>query len=201
MGAPLRYYLEVIPTSLETGFALDQLYRWMEGRMDGSKRPTLAKLARILADAGTAYALIDDIAVQLRRREPRTTLDIDVVLHARSDWPARAFEDEGFLRTGAFEHSENWESADGTPVQITDDLLLAAAIERAEVVLIDGLPLRVLTPLDLLRAKLRAAADPARRRSKQLQDLADAQGLVEDHIELSASLDASEREILERLRP
>jgi hypothetical protein len=32
----------------------------------------------------------------------------------------------------------NWESADGTPVQITEDPILAAAIERAEIVQIDG---------------------------------------------------------------
>ena len=196
-----EYHREVIPTTLETGFALDRLYRWMEGRMEGSKRPTLALLARILADAGTPYALIGGVAVQIQRREPRTTLDIDLALHARSDWPAAAFEREGFRRTGAFEHSENWESADGTPVQITDDPLLAASIERAETVEIDGLPLRVLTRLDLLRAKLRAAADRAQRRSKRLLDLADAQGLVEEHADLSAALDAGEREILEHLRP
>jgi predicted nucleotidyltransferase len=191
----------VFPTTLETGFALDRLYRWMEGRMHGSKRQTLAQLARILADAGTSYALIGGVALQLHRREPRTTLDIDLVLHARSDWPTRDFEEGGFRRTGDFEHSENWESADGTPVQITDDPLLAAGIERAEIVEIDGIPLRVLSALDLLRAKLRAAADPARRRSKRLQDLADAQGLVEDHPQLAAALDVSEREILEQLRP
>ncbi len=189
------------PTSLETGFALDRLYRWMEGRMGGSKRPTLACLARILADAGTPYALIGGIAVQVHRREPRTTLDIDLVLHSRSDWPTPAFEREGFRRTGVFEHTENWESADGTPVQVTDDPLLAAAIERAEIVEIDGLPLRILARLDLLRAKLRAASDPARRRSKRLLDLADAQGLVEEHSELATALDPAEREILERLRP
>jgi len=169
--------------------------------MEGSKRPALAQLARILASAGTPYALIGGVAVQIQRREPRTTLDIDLVLHARSDWPAPAFEREGFRRTGAFEHTENWESADGTPVQITDDPLLAASIERAETVEIDGLPLRVLTRLDLLRAKLRAAADRAPRRSKRLLDLADAQGLVEEHGDLATALDAGEREILEHLRP
>ncbi|HEY6552136.1 MAG TPA: hypothetical protein VI669_02220, partial [Vicinamibacteria bacterium] len=161
----------------------------------------LAQVARVLADAGTRYALIGGVAVQIQRREPRTTLDIDLVLHARSDWPASAFEREGFRRTDAFEHSENWESADGIPVQITDDPLLAAAIGRAEIVQIDGLPLRVLTRLDLLRAKLRAAADPARRRSKRLLDLADAQGLVEENADLAAALDPAERETLENLRP
>jgi hypothetical protein len=86
-------------------------------------------------------------------------------------------------------------------VQVTDDPLLAAAIERAEIVQFDGLPLRVLTRLDLLRAKLRAAADPAPRRSKRLLDLADAQGLVEEHGDLTAALDPGERGILEHLRP
>ena len=83
-------------------------------------------------------------------------------------------------------------------MQITDDPFLAAAIERAEIVQIDGVPLRILTRLDLLRAMLRAAADPARRR---LLDLSDAQGMVEEHPDLAAALDAGERGILEHLRP
>lgn len=37
-------------------------------------------------------------------------------------------------------------------------------------------------------AKLRAAGDPARRRSKRLQDLGDAQALVEDHPALRDAL-------------
>ncbi len=186
---------------LETGFALDRLYRWMEGQMDGSKRPTLALLARILADEKVAYAVIGGVALQVHRHEPRTTIDIDLALVDRSAWPVRALEIAGFRRTGTFEHSENWISADGTPVQITDDPILAAGVARAGIVEIDGLPLAVLAPLDLLRAKLRAAADPSRRRSKRLLDLADAQGLVEDHPELLPGLDPRERTTLEQLRP
>lgn len=186
---------------LEAGFELDRLYRWMEGLMDGSKRPTLALLARILSDEKVTYAVIGGVALQAHRHEPRTTIDIDLALVDRAAWPAGVLEAAGFQRTGTFEHSENWLSADGTPVQITDDPLLAACIARAGVIEIDGLPLPVLAPLDLLRAKLRAAADPARRRSKRLLDLADAQGLVEDHTELLAGLAPDERTILEQLRP
>jgi len=186
---------------LETGFRLDRLYRWMEGLMDGSKRPTLALLAGILSDEKVRYAVIGGVALQVHRHEPRTTIDIDLALEDRSAWPALALEVAGFRRTGTFEHSENWLSADGTPVQITDDPVLAACVERAGTVEIDGLPLRILAPLDLLRAKLRAAADPARRRSKRLLDLADAQGLVEDHPELLAGLEPDERTTLENLRP
>lgn len=186
---------------LEAGFLLDRLYRWMEGLMDGSKRPTLALLAKILADEKLAYAVIGGVALQVHRHEPRTTIDIDLAVVDRADWPARALEAAGFRRTGAFEHSENWISADGTPVQITDDPALAACVARAGVIELDGLPLPILAPLDLLRAKLRAAADPARRRSKRLLDLADAQGLVEDHPELLAGLNSSEQNALEQLRP
>ncbi len=186
---------------LETGFRLDRLYRWMEGLMDGSKRPTLALLARILADEKVAYAVIGGVALQVHRHGPRTTIDIDLALVDRAAWPARSLEAAGFRRTGTFEHSENWLSADGTPVQITDDPVLAACVARAGVIEIDGLPLPILAPLDLLRAKLRAAADPARRRSKRLLDLADAQGLVEDHPELLAGLEPDERTTLEQLHP
>ena len=187
--------------ALETGFTLDRLYRWMEGLMDGSKRPTLALLARVLADEKVAYAVIGGVALQVHRHEPRTTIDIDLALVDRAAWPADALEAAGFRRTGTFEHSENWVSTDGTPIQITDDPILAAGVARAAVIEIDGLPLRVMTPLDLLRAKLRAAADPARRRSKRLLDLADAQGLVEDLPELLPALDPAERAALEQLRP
>jgi hypothetical protein len=46
-------------------------------------------------------------------------------------------------------------------------------IERAEAMSLGDLVLRVVTKEDLLRMKRRAAADPARRRSKALRDRAD----------------------------
>jgi hypothetical protein len=184
---------------LEAGFALDRLFHWLEGSMDGSKSATLLALARTLAEAGTRYALIGGVALQVHRREPRTTLDIDLVLASRAEWPDRALERAGFRRLGAHEHSENWAGPDGTPVQITTDSLIAEGIERAQSVDIDGATLRVLAARDLLSAKLRAAADPARRRSKRILDLADAQGLIEDHPELGDTLDPEQRRLLDRL--
>ena len=52
----------------------------------------------------------------------------------------------------------------------------------------------------VVNAKLRAGADPSRRRSKRLQDLADAEGLLEDHPDLANELDDEERGQLGRLR-
>ena len=167
--------------------------------MEASKRPALVAVARILAEQGARYALIDGVALQVHRREPRTTLDIDLVLATRADWPDRVLELAGFRKSGDFEHSENWTGPDGTPVQFTTDPQLAEGIGRAQTFEVEGVHLRVLAAADLLRAKLRAAADRARRRSKRLLDLADAQGLIEDHPELDAALDSSERRLLEGL--
>jgi len=51
----------------------------------------------------------------------------------------------------------------------------------------------------LLHEKLRAASDPARRRSKRLQDLADAQALLESTPTLAQELTAEECAVLDRL--
>jgi len=55
-------------------------------------------------------------------------------------------------------------------VQFTDDPALAEAVKRAEEIELEEVRLRVISHLDLLHKKLRAATDPARRRSKRLQD-------------------------------
>ena len=73
-------------------------------------------------------------------------------------------------------------------MQVTDDPALAEALGRAEEVEIGGVRLRILGRADLLHEKLRAGADPAPRRSKRLQDLADAQALLEVFPELASEL-------------
>jgi hypothetical protein len=167
--------------------------------MERSKEEALEQLTGVLEASGTGYAIIGGIALQLYRSEPRTTLDIDVAVLERAGIPREALERAGFSVTGVFEHSENWSAPDGTPVQFTDDPNLREAVEGSDVYEAGALRFRVLRVDDLLRAKLRAAADPARRRSKRLLDLADAQGLIEDRPELAKLLTPDERALLERL--
>jgi hypothetical protein len=188
-------------SGIEIGFLLDRLWHQLRGEMEQSKRPALLAIAQILADAAVPYAVIGGIAMQVHQREPRTTLDIDLAVLDRASIPAERLLAARFVRTGDHPHSENWRAADGTPVQFTDDPLLGEAIRRAKVVDLGGLPLRVIAPADLLHAKLRAGADPARRRSKRLQDFADAQGLLEADPALAAGLTAPERALLGRLPP
>ncbi len=96
-------------------------------------------------------------------------------------------------------HSENWLAADGTPVQFTDDPLLAPAVSVADEIVIDDVPLRVIRVIDLLHEKLRAGSDPERRRSKRLRDLADAQTLIEENPAVERELSLAERDLLDRL--
>lgn len=184
---------------LETGFLLDRQWYWLRGEMERTKKPTLLLLARILAEARTPYAIIGGVALQVHQTEPRTTLDIDLAVRGFEAVPRGALEAAGFTLTGHFTHSENWAGPDGTPVQFTDDPALADAIERADEVPLGELRLRVIRRVDLLHEKLRAASDPARRRSKRLQDLADAQALIESTPVLASELTAEERALLGRL--
>lgn len=184
---------------LETGFLLDRQWFWLRGKMEQTKRPTLLALARVLAEADTPYAIIGGIALQVHQEEPRTTIDIDVAVATYGQLPRTQLEAAGFVLTGRFSHSENWIGPDGTPVQFTDDAALVEAISRAEEIMLDDIRLRIISRVDLLHEKLRAASDPARRRSKRLQDLADVQGLIEATPELKHELTVDERAMLDRL--
>jgi hypothetical protein len=169
--------------------------------MDTTKQQTLETLVRLLGQAGVPYALIGGVAVQLHREEPRTTIDIDIAVLDRSQIPRAALELGGFTRAGSFEHSENWRGPDGTPVQFTADPWLRDAVRQAETRPVGSAALRVIGRMHLLRAKLRAAADPARRKSKRLIDLSDAQGLVEETPALAEDLTPDERSLLASVLP
>jgi hypothetical protein len=185
-------------SGLYTGFELDRRWHMMRGEMEETKKPALLQLARVLDAAGTAYAVIGGVAMQVHQDDPRTTLDIDVAVLDRGAIPAAALSAAGFQRTGSFAHSENWLGPGATPVQFTDDPALREALARSVPIVLEDVHLRILSVEDLLHAKLRAAADPSRRRSKRLQDLADAQGLLETRPPLVSLLSAEERDLLDR---
>ena len=166
--------------------------------MESTKKPTLLALARIFEATQTPYAIIGGIALQVHSSDPRTTIDIDLAVLSREAIPREAMMAAGFRMTGVFEHSENWVSPDGTALQLTDDPLLADAVNAAEDVLLDDVSLRFMRVVDLLHAKLRAGSDPARRLSKRFQDLGDVIGLLESKPELEHELSPEERAILKR---
>jgi hypothetical protein len=184
---------------LEVGFLLDRQWHALRGEMDASKRPALLTLARVLAEASTPYAIIGGVALQIHQAEPRTTLDIDLAVPAFEAIPGDELRAAGFTLGGRFAHLENWVGPEGVPVQFSDHPALGPAVERAVEIDLEDVRLRVIGRADLLHEKLRAGTDPARRRSKRLQDLADAQALLEETPELGDGLSDAERAVLAAL--
>ena len=184
---------------LEDGFRLDRRWYALRDGVDRSKEPDLSLLATVLHRERTPYAVIGGIALQVHQQEPRTTLDIDVAVVRLGELPRMALLEAGFRESGRYAHSQNWVGPEGTPIQFTEDPALASAVPRAVEVPLGSLVLRVLAKRDLLHEKLRAGDDPARRRSKRLQDLADAQALLEQDPALASELTAAERALLDRL--
>jgi hypothetical protein len=186
-------------SGIESGFLLDRLWHTLRGDMARSKEAALVSLVRVFAEGGVPYAIIGGVALQAHQAEPRTTLDIDVAVLDLGTLPRTLLERSGFRLSGRFAHSENWIAPDRTPVQFTDDPALEQAVTRSEELTLGGVGVRVIGRGDLLHEKLRAASDPARRRSKRLQDLADAQALLEGTPALAAELTPAERALIDRL--
>lgn len=186
--------MRTVEQTLQIGDQLDRRFAQLRGRVETSKRRSLVELARVLDAADVPYALIEGVAVQIWSAEPRTTLDIDIAVASYADLPRDALRAAGFVYGGRFEHSENWTGPDGAPVQFSDDPAFGGAVARAVPHAIGDYSggLRVASVTDLVRAKLRAARDPARRRSKRLMDIADAVGLTEQHRASLAELSADE---------
>jgi hypothetical protein len=126
--------------------------------------------------------LIGGLAVGIHAAVPRATLDVDVAAHFATgrEHAVKALEGAGLKKTGEFDHSVNFRHASGEPVQLAFDPEFDAMIERAESLEVAGTRIAIVRKEDLIAMKQRAAADPARRRSKRLRDEADVALLLGD---------------------
>jgi hypothetical protein len=174
---------------LGQSYALDRLWRETMGLPPGdTKEQPLRAVISVLEAAGTAYALIGGVAVQLYSREPRTTLDVDLAVRRFADIPRDALTQAGFTHEGRHLHSDNWRAPGSAPrpqrtaIQFSaEDVGIDDAVARARSIDAGGYTLRVAAPADLLVLKLAAAEEPSRRPSKRRQDLLDVITLAEDY--------------------
>jgi hypothetical protein len=150
--------------------------RGEEGAMPEPPEKTnaLAEASAALDAMGAPHAVVGGVAVGLRSGVPRATMDTDIAV--RSSVPRAAVIEAltaaGLVLRGEFAHSVNFRHPSGEPVQVVFDAAFDAMIDRAEPVDIGPRQVRVVTTPDLIAMKERAAADPARRRSKALRDQA-----------------------------
>ena len=138
------------------------------------KLAALADVVRALDRLGASHAVVGGVAVGLRSGVPRATVDTDLVV--RSTIAQRSIIETltgaGLRLTDTFAHSLNFRHSSGELVRIIFDAELDPMIDRAEPLDVAGARIRVVTTADLIAIKERAAADPARRRGKALQDQA-----------------------------
>ena len=139
------------------------------------KLAALADVCRELGRVGARHAIIGGVAVGIRSGVPRATLGTDLAVVSTVDRRilAAALQVAGFRLVGDFAHSLNLRHESGEPVQLAFDPTFDPMIERAELVKIGEVLVPVVQTDDLIVMKERAAADPARRRSKALRDQAD----------------------------
>ncbi len=131
--------------------------------------------ATVFSEGDVQYALIGGLAVGIRSGVPRATLDVDFAIATKTERTSLIGHllGRGFRLVGEFAHSVNFEHETGEPVQLAFDVEFDAMVERAEVIQFGDLEIPVVTKVDLIAMKRRAAADPMRRRSKSLRDQAD----------------------------
>jgi hypothetical protein len=139
------------------------------------KIEALVDSVRALDRLGAPHAIVGGVAVGLRSGVPRATLDTDIAVRSTVERISivEALTATGLRLTGTFSHSLNFRHASGEPVQIVVDPAFDAMIDRAEPLELGAVRIRVVRTDDLIAMKERAAADPARRRSKALRDQAD----------------------------
>jgi hypothetical protein len=140
-----------------------------------SKLSAIEAASRALLAAGVPHALIGGLAVGIRSGVPRATLDVDFAVPCGADKQAlvQLLIAVEFTFTGQFAHSINFKHVSGEPLQLAFDPAFDAMIARAEAIDLGAVTVHVVTRDDLLQMKRRAAADPARPRSKALRDQAD----------------------------
>ena len=166
-----------------------------------TKEEPLRRVVSILEAAGTRYALIGGIAVQLHTTEPRTTLDIDLAVTKFDDIPREALAGAGFQHEGRYKHFDNWRSpgtgslSEGIPIQFSaEDIGISETVSRAREINLGNWRLRLATVPDLLILKLAAAEEPNRRMSKRRRDLLDILTLAEEYPEAAVQVpDLKER--------
>lgn len=140
-------------------------------------------LIKLLDEAGIRYCVIGGQAVNYYV-EPLVSLDLDLVVATERLDEAEKLLAEHF-EVRRFPHSINVtpEQSD-LRIQIQTDPRYGDFVDRAKPGNVLGISMSVADKRDLLRGKVWAARDPARRPSKRQKDLVDIARLVEDSPDL-----------------
>jgi len=161
-----------------------QFYDWQtSGGTDDVMR-----LVDVLERADVAWCAIGGVAVNHWAEQPMVTQDFDLVVTSDAiDRTVSLLEKSGF-RSERFEWSVNFKGHSAVSIQLSTEDFYRDYPSRAVPADVHGILMRVASLDDTLRGKMKAWAEPERRQSKRIKDLADIARLVETHPELWSDL-------------
>lgn len=185
-----------VESRLRDSYALDHLWGETMGVPGGnSKEAPLRLVTRLLETGAVPYALIGGVAMQLHSQEPWSAREIVLAVRTHADVPIETLTGAGFEHAGRLPHRDTWLApGTGSPEERTvvqfsaGEDSLVDAVERAYIIDVDGMRLRLVTAPDLIALKLATAEDPKRRRSERRQDLADILTLIEEHPDVASAV-------------
>jgi len=156
-------------------------------RTTGDESDFLNRFLALLNELGSRFCIIGGQGVNAYV-EPLVSLDLDVVV-AAGQLPELEKRAEREFKLQRFPHSLNL-SAPGSDlrVQIQLDTRYQAFLDRAARQMVLGTPMPVASVDDVLRGKIWAYQDDARRGSKRQKDLADIARLLEAHPRLEPTV-------------
>ncbi len=165
-------------------------------RAVADKTGLIERVFALLDENQVRYCVVGGVAVNAYA-EPVFTADLHIAV-AVEDLPRLRALLESQFRVREFAHSLNVsEPGSKLQVQFQKDAPYPEFVGRAERREVLDLVLPVATAEDLLRGKVLAAQDTARRRSKRLKDLADIARLLEAFPDLQDAVPDTLRRQLE----
>jgi len=161
-----------------------QFYDWQtQGGTDDVMR-----LVDCLEKADIAWCTIGGVAVNYWAKQPMVTQDVDFVVAADAIERTVSLLEQAGFRPERFPWSINFKGRSAVLVQLTTEAFYRDFPSRAVPADVHGILLRVASLEDTLKGKIKAWAEPERRQSKRIKDLADIARLVESHPQLWTSL-------------
>lgn len=134
-----------------------------------------------LERADVAWCAIGGVAVNHWAQEPMVTQDVEfVVVSDAIERTVSLLEEAGF-RSERFEWSVHFKGRSTVLIQLSTEEFYRDFPSRAVPADVHGILLRVASLEDTLRGKMKAWAEPSRRQSKRIKNLADIARLVEAH--------------------
>lgn len=171
-----------------------QFYDWQTaGGTDDVMR-----LVECLERSETPWCAIGGVAVNHWAAEPMVTQDVDFVVATDAiERTVAALEAAGFAAE-RIPWSINFKGRSKVSIQLSTEACYRDYPERSVAADVHGILLRVASLEDTLKGKMKAWADPERRQSKRIKDLADIARLIEAHAELWTLLSEDLKARLER---